>query len=104
MKAKKTKKTPMIERLGEDPAILRVKQVRGLWLCGCRITNDEGGIRITSPCGKGGVIEFTRERAILLMIHSIRRNMESNNLKTVSFEKAKEILRKIEDSIQPKLF
>ena len=30
--------------------------------------------------------------------------MESLNLKPFSFEKAKEVLRKIEDDIQPKLF
>ena len=98
------KKTTKIETLGEAPAVIRVKQVRGLWLCGCKITSDTGVAGIKAPCGRGGVIEFTRERAVLLMIHSVRRNMESHGLKPFTFEKAKEVLRKIEDGIQPKLF
>lgn len=100
---KKIKTTSKIETLGEAPAVLRVKQVNGLWICGCNISSDDEVARIKAPCGRGGVIEFTRERAIQLMIHSTVRNMESN-LKTFSFHGAKEILRKIEDSIQPKLF
>lgn len=98
------KKTTKIETLGEAPAVIRVKQVRGLWLCGCNIASDDGVARIKAPCGRGGAIEFTRARAIQLIIHSAVRNMESLNLKPFSFEKAKEILRKIEDDIQPKLF
>ena len=100
---KKIKTTSKIETLGEAPAVLRVKQVHGLWICGCNISSDDEVARIKAPCGRGGVIEFTRERAIQLMIHSTVRYMESN-LKTFSFQGAKEILRKIEDSIQPKLF
>lgn len=100
----KRKKTTKIETLGEAPAILRVKEVRGLWLCGCNIASDDKVAWIKSPCGRGGVIEFTRERAIQLMIHSAVRNMKSNGLKAFSFEEAKKILREIEDSIQPKLF
>lgn len=100
---KKTK-TFKVETLGRVPAILRVKQVRGLWLCGCNIASDNGAAVIKCPCGRGGVIEFTRERAVQLMIHSAVRNMKSHNLQPFSFEEAKKILREIEDSIQPKLF
>ena len=100
---KKIKTTSKIETLGEAPAVLRVKQVNGIWICGCSISSDDDVVKIKASCGRGGVIEFTRERAIQLMIHSAMRNMESN-LKTFTFEGAKEILRKIEDSIQPKLF
>ena len=98
------KKTTKIETLGEAPAVIRVKQVRGLWLCGCNIASDDGVASIKAPCGRGGVIEFSRERAIQLMIHSAVRNMESHGLKVFPFEEAKKILREIEDSIQPKLF
>ena len=101
---KKIKTTSNIETLGEAPVFLRVKQVNGLWIVGCDISSDDGVGRIKAPSGRGGAIEFTRERAILLMIHSAVRNMESYNLKPFSFERAKEILRKIEDSIQPTLF
>lgn len=101
---KKIKTTSKIETLGEAPAVLRVKQVNGLWICGCNISSDDEVGRIKAPCGRGGAIEFTRERAIQLMIHSAVRYMESLNLKPFSFEGAKEILRKIEDSIQPTLF
>jgi hypothetical protein len=100
MKKTKTK----TETLGEAPAVIRVKQVRGLWLCGCTITSDTDGVDIKLPCGRGGVVECTRERAVLLLIHSVRRHMESRGYKALTFEKAKEVLRKIEDSIQPKLF
>ena len=101
---KKIKTTSKIETLGEAPAILWVKEVRGLWLCGCNIASDDKVARIKCPCGRGGVIEFSRERAIQLMIQSAVRNMESHGLKVFPFEEAKKILREIEDSIQPKLF
>ena len=100
---KKTK-TSKVETLGKAPAILRVKEVRGLWLCGCNISSDDGVVTIKCPCGRGGVIEFTRERAIQLMIHGTVRDMESHGLKVFPFEEAKKVLREIEDSIQPKLF
>ena len=98
------KNNPVYETLGKAPAILRVKRVRGLWICGCSISSDDGVARIKCPCGRGGVVEFTRERAVQLMIHSAARNMESHGLKPFSFEEAKKILREIEDSVQPKLF
>ena len=98
------KNNPIYETLGKAPAILRLKQVRGLWFCGCNISSDGGITRIKCPCGRGGVVELTRERAVQLMIHSAVRNMESLRLKSFSFEDAKKILREIEDSIQPKLF
>ncbi len=95
---------PMIEKLGEAPAVLRVKKVRGFWICGCSISSDCENVRITYPCGKGGVIECTRERAIVQTLHSARRDMELGCWKDATFEKAKAIMRNIEGSVQPKLF
>lgn len=96
---KKTR-TSRVETLGHDEATIRVKQVNGLWLAGGTVTSDDGGAHIKVRCGRGGVIEATRERAVQWMIYDFARGIA--DFKT--FEKARAILREIEDSIQPKLF
>lgn len=94
------KKTVKTETLGEAQAVIKVKQVREYWVAGGRVTSDDGARKMTVPCGKGGVIEATRERAVLWIIHDFGKAL--GNLD--GFDKAKEILRTVEDSIQPRLF
>lgn len=94
------KKTTKIETLGEAPAVLKVKPVGQYWIAGGKVTSDDGKTHISIPCGKGGVIDCTRERAIQWLIHDFGKGLADFKC----FEKAKEVLRKIEDEIQPKLF
>ena len=94
------KKKTKIETLGEAPAVIKVKPVGQYWIAGGKVTSDDGKTHISAPCGKGGVIDCTRERAIQWLIHDFGKVLADFKC----FEKAKEILRKIEDSIQPKLF
>lgn len=94
------KKTVKIETLGEAQAVIKVKRVRQYWIAGGRVTSDDGAWKMTVPCGKGGVIEASRERAVLWIIHDFGKAL--GNIK--GFDMAKGILRTIEDSIQPRLF
>ncbi len=96
---KKTK-TSKVETLGHDEATIRVKKVSVFWVAGGTVTSDDGATSIKVRCGRGGIIEGTRERAVQWMIYDFARGIADFK----SFEKAKAILREIEDSIQPKLF
>lgn len=89
-----------IEKLGEDHAIIKVKRVGQYWIAGGKLTTDDVKTHIKIPCGRGGVIDCTRERAIRGLIHEFGKILADSE----RFKKAKEILRQIEDSIQPKLF
>lgn len=89
-----------METLGHDEATIRVRQVNDVWLAGGTVTSDDGGAHITVRCGRGGVIKNTRARAILWMLYEFAQRISDMK----NFEKARAILREIEESNQPKLF
>lgn len=91
-------KRPTIETLGEKGNCVKVKKMMSrigpVWLAGVRITSDDGKMKMSMPCGKGGVIAETRQKAILQATHEFLRDMPATG-----FEKAKEVLNKIFEQV-----
>jgi len=88
------RKKSAIETLGEKGNYVKVKKMMSclgpVWLVGVKITSDDGKMTTSMPCGKGGVIAETRQKAILEATHEFLRNLPASG-----FNKAKEVLNKI---------
>lgn len=82
-----------LETLGEPGNYVKVKKVMSrlypVWIAGLKIASDDGKMTLKMPCGRGGVIETTRQRAIFKVIHEHFQNLPGG------FYKARGILNKI---------
>ena len=83
------------ETLAEGRAVIKVKQADRYWNAQGKVISDDG-----MTVFKRGVVHNTREQAIQWVIFSFGIVLAA----FTGFEEAKEILRGIEDSIQPELF
>jgi hypothetical protein len=86
-----------VETLGEPGNYVKVKKMMSrigpIWIAGLKITSDDGKMTLKMPCGKGGVIEATRQRAILTVIHEHLQHLPGG------FDKARGILNKIFEQV-----
>jgi len=91
------KKCTKMETLGEPGNYVKVKKMMSrigpVWLAGVKITSDDGKMTLKMPCGKGGVIEITRQRAILTVIHEHLQHLPDG------FDKARKVLNKIFEQV-----
>lgn len=91
------KKYTQLDTLGEPGNYVKVKKMNTrigpVWLAGLKITSDDGKLTLKMPCGKGGVIEATRQRAILTVIHEHIQHLPNG------FDKAREVLNKIFEQV-----
>lgn len=92
------KKCTKMETLGEKGNCVRVKKVMSrigpVWIAGAVITSDSGKMKTSLPCGKGGVIAESRQKAILLVTHEFLRTMPATG-----HDKAKEVFNKIFEQV-----
>lgn len=70
------------------------------WVAGCKLTSDNGIVKVTLPCGDGGFVASSEKAAVLGIIDRFLDHVDTSGSipPTFSFTKARGVLEEIRKS------